>query len=120
MDKIFVSSKKMENKRLATFVVMMLMIGNLIVESDGLDTSSSQNTVDYLSCLELCITTSSLRDKLPVKCAEQCWKPPPEMNCKMGCVTHRCVSIENHNTKLDAKKTMMCVNSCLDMCDIKN
>lgn len=87
----------MENKRLATFVVMMLTIGNLIVESEGLEKSSSQNTVDYLSCLELCITTLFLRDKLPVKCAEQCWKPPPEMNCKMGCVTHRCVSIENHS-----------------------
>jgi len=80
----------MENKRLVTFVVMILTIGKLVVESEGLNKSNSQNILGYLSCLELCVT-----NKLPVKCSEQCWKPPPEMNCKVGCVTHRCVSTEN-------------------------
>ncbi|XP_023644033.1 thionin-like protein 2 [Capsella rubella] len=113
----------MESK-IILVVMILFTIGNLMVKSEGLSKYVSPNSaLCYPGCLEVCITGpySQNKSSCSTKCAEHCWKPNPDnYYCKVDCLTHSCVSVKDHNgTMRDAKRTMICVDSCLDMCDKK-
>lgn len=101
----------MESKKFATFMVMMLMIGNLMVETEALDRHQRQRyLICFAYCNRVCLASPWIRNKFlcPSKCAAQCVvqysfkMKPDEINqidhfCEDGCITLRCVSLENQS-----------------------
>ncbi|KAG7548116.1 hypothetical protein ISN44_As12g033240 [Arabidopsis suecica] len=67
----------MENKRMGVFLVMMLMIGTLMVESKAIENTPIVLTLDpicYLKCFELCLLNPIflIKNKCPEKCDKKC------------------------------------------------
>ncbi|KAF8114202.1 hypothetical protein N665_0040s0057 [Sinapis alba] len=100
-------------KRKIVFMVMMLMIGNLIVESEVINKNFPRC---FKLCLNICIL-GPVRDKLGCfgKCGKQCGK-----QSEIDCVNRRCVSTKDPTKEIDVKKAEDCVNSCSDMGDKKD
>ncbi|ESQ51506.1 hypothetical protein EUTSA_v10017433mg [Eutrema salsugineum] len=120
----------MENKRMAVFVVMMLTIGNLMFESEAVN---ADFPLCYIKCYELCILNpiALIKNSCPPKCLHKCGENPvseikqnkidqTDYFCKVGCVMHRCVSVEDQDTEVGEEKATVCVNSCSDTCNKKN
>lgn len=65
----------MENKRMAAFVVMILMFGNLMVELKAINVGYP---VCVLNCIDLCLLNpweKVKKTQCPSKCAKKCKKP---------------------------------------------
>ncbi|CAH8333969.1 unnamed protein product [Eruca vesicaria subsp. sativa] len=94
----------MEMKRMIVFTVMMLTIGNLLVESEVINRRWGDC---FKICYNVCIS-SAIRDKLGcfARCEAQCGPPPYEINC----ANHRCVSAQDPKKEIDVKKTKDFVN----------
>ncbi|CAH8389241.1 unnamed protein product [Eruca vesicaria subsp. sativa] len=104
----------MEMKRMVVFMVMMLMIGNLIVESEVINNSFRKC---FNICFNICISSPFVRNIFECfgKCTKKCGK-----QCEIDCVNLRCVSTQDPKKEIDIKKAKECVNSCSDMCDKKD
>ncbi|KAL0699809.1 hypothetical protein Bca4012_055931 [Brassica carinata] len=92
----------MEMKGKIVFIVMMLTIGNLIVESEVINK-------DFQQCFKLCLNICILgpvRDKLGCfgKCSKSCGR-----QYETDCVNLRCVSAQDPTKEIDVKG---CANSC--------
>lgn len=100
--------KKMENKRMAMLVVLMLVMGNLLTETEA---------VSFLTCYEgslyMCISSAKGLNKLlcPFTGLKDCIHPiivSEEANiqeitndyiCKLGCSLKQCVSLSSIEDK---------------------
>ncbi|CAH2046974.1 unnamed protein product [Thlaspi arvense] len=118
----------MESKKIAVFMAMMLAIGNLIIETEAIDIAFP---FCYSGCYSVCILNPFIsKTKCDNKCIQECIKPGFEIKrntvdqinhfCEIGCVTHRCVFVDNQNMEVDAEKTAVCANSCSDICNKKS
>ncbi|KAG2297787.1 hypothetical protein Bca4012_008957 [Brassica carinata] len=119
----------MESKRMAMLVVMMLVMGNILTEAEGVAFADC-----YKGCVVLCSVSSNGLKKLtcPFSCIKDCMQPTPssEANlneidqtdyfCKLGCATDRCASSSSIHDKDHAEKVSVCVDSCSDTCSRKN
>ncbi|KAJ0254547.1 hypothetical protein HA466_0104570 [Hirschfeldia incana] len=119
----------METKRMAMLVVIMLVMGNILIEAEGMAFTDC-----YKGCLVLCAVSSKGLKKLvcPFSCTKNCINPTPSSDatlknidetdyfCKLGCATHRCASSSSIHDKDHAEKVSVCVDSCSDMCSRKN
>ncbi|KAF3495135.1 hypothetical protein DY000_02057803 [Brassica cretica] len=105
----------MDSKRMAMLVVMMLVMGNILFEAEGMAFTDC-----YKGCFVMCAASSSGFKKLlcPFSCIKACKQPTPssEANlneidqtdyfCKLGCATDRCASsssIHDKGTEKEAK-----------------
>lgn len=91
---------------MTVLVVMMLTIGNLVVESEAVKITFP---LCYASCLQLCLLNPFFpkKSKCSGKCVTECKNHPSEIKlneidqidhfCEVGCVTHRCVSVEDES-----------------------
>ncbi|CAN6849169.1 unnamed protein product [Brassica oleracea var. botrytis] len=98
----------MEMKTKIVFMVTMLMIGNLIVESEDINK-------DFQKCFTLCLNICILgpvRDKLGCfgKCGKSCGRPSE---------IDRGVSAQDPKKEIDVKKAKDCLYSGLDTGDKK-
>lgn len=97
----------MESKRMAMLVVMMLVMGNILIEAEGISFTDC-----YKGCIVLCAVSSDGFKKLlcPFTCTKECIIPTPsETNlneidqtdffCKLGCATDRCASSSSIHDK---------------------
>ncbi|KAL0884867.1 hypothetical protein Bca101_008848 [Brassica carinata] len=114
----------MESKRMAMLVVMMLVMGNILTEAEGVAFADC-----YKGCVVLCSVSSNGLKKLtcPFSCIKDCMQPTPssEANlneidqtdyfCKLGCATDRCASSSSIHDK-DVENVANCVDSCSDKC----
>lgn len=80
----------MEMKRKIVFMVMMLTIGNLIVESEVIN--KDFRVQDFMTCFKLCLNICLLgpvRDKLGCfgNCKKSCGR-----QSEVDCINLRCVS----------------------------
>ncbi|ESQ28234.1 hypothetical protein EUTSA_v10019821mg [Eutrema salsugineum] len=118
----------MECKRVAVLMVIMLTVGNLMVESEAI---SFRHFLEcYKTCVDMCFAFVRIKIDCPVRCVGWCKEPPPitkpneidqiDYSCEVDCITRRCVSVKYQNTEVDVKKAMVCVNSCSDLCNKKN
>lgn len=94
----------MENKRMAMLVVMMLVMGSILIETEAI-----AFTECYTGCVVVCGNTAHGLKKVacPFKCIKECIHPKlsSELNlkefdqthyfCKLGCATDRCVSVSS-------------------------
>ncbi|CAA7039168.1 unnamed protein product [Microthlaspi erraticum] len=98
----------MENKRMAMLVVMMLVMGNLLLETEA---------VPFLTCYEgsiyMCISSAKGINKVlcPFTSLKDCIHPQiasAEANireiasdyvCKLGCSLHQCASVSSIEDK---------------------
>ncbi|KAG7543460.1 hypothetical protein ISN45_Aa07g033730, partial [Arabidopsis thaliana x Arabidopsis arenosa] len=67
----------MENKKMGVFLVMMLMIGTLMVESKAIENTPivlTQDPICYLKCFELCLLNPIflIKNKCAKKCDNKC------------------------------------------------
>ncbi|ESQ28233.1 hypothetical protein EUTSA_v10019701mg [Eutrema salsugineum] len=101
----------MENKRMAVFAVMMLTIGNLMVESEAVN---ADFPLCYIKCYELCILNpiALIKNSCPPKCLHECGEKSvsklkqnkidqTDYFCKVGCVMHRCVSVRDQDDRIE-------------------
>ncbi|CAN6902137.1 unnamed protein product [Brassica oleracea] len=98
----------MDSKRMAMLVVMMLVMGNILFEAEGMAFTDC-----YKGCFVMCAASSSGFKKLfcPFSCIKACKQPTPssEANlneidqtnyfCKLGCATDRCASSSSIHDK---------------------
>ena len=76
-------SYKMENKRMGVFVVVMLMIGTLMVESREIATTpitvKPTFPICYTTCFALCLLNPIFlnKKKCPEKCGNKCLESKP-------------------------------------------
>ncbi|XP_024009045.1 thionin-like protein 1 [Eutrema salsugineum] len=117
----------MESKRMAMLAMMMLVMGNLLIESEAISFGPFQEC--YTGCVGVCVTSAESAKKLlcPFTCIKDCLHPKvsSEVNlneiddtdyfCKLGCATDRCMS-PSIEDKDHAQKVSECVDSCSDMC----
>lgn len=108
----------MENKRMAMLVVMMLVMGNILIETEAIAFN-----VCYTGCVVVCGTSANGLKKMlcPFKCLKDCIHPKlsSELNlketdqtdyfCKLGCATDRCVSSSSIEDK--GKFFSSCINN---------
>ncbi|XP_023632593.1 thionin-like protein 1 [Capsella rubella] len=120
----------MENKRRVMLVVMMLVMGNMLIETEA----AMSFKVCYGGCLLACGILAPNIKKLfcPFMCIKDCRRRPlsieanlKEMNqadyfCNLGCATDRCGSSSSIEDKDHVDKVSVCVDSCSDMCSHKN
>ncbi|CDY16020.1 BnaC08g41030D [Brassica napus] len=119
----------MDSKRMALLVVMMLVMGNILFEAEGMAFIDC-----YKGCFVMCAASSNAFKKLfcPFSCIKDCKQPttPSEANlndidhtdyfCNLGCATDRCASSSSIHDKDHAEKVSVCVDSCSDICSRKN
>ncbi|KAF8102270.1 hypothetical protein N665_0199s0045 [Sinapis alba] len=87
----------MEMKKMVVFMVMMLTIGNLIVESKVINRRWGDC---FKLCYNVCIT-GPIRDKLG--CFPKCTKECTHL-FEIDCVDLRCVSAQDMKKEIDVKK----------------
>ncbi|KAL0757682.1 hypothetical protein Bca101_095350 [Brassica carinata] len=132
----------MDSKRMAMLVVMMLVMGNILFEAEGMAFTDC-----YKGCFVMCAASSSGFKKLfcPFSCINACKQPTPSSECikackqptpsseatlneidqtdyfcKLGCATDRCASSSSIHDKDHAEKVSVCVDSCSDICSRRN
>ncbi|CAN7064206.1 unnamed protein product, partial [Brassica oleracea var. botrytis] len=98
----------MDSKRMAMLVVMMLVMGNILFEAEGMAFTDC-----YKGCFVMCAASSSGFKKLfcPFSCIKACKQPTPSSEatlneidqtdyfCKLGCATDRCASSSSIHDK---------------------
>ncbi|CAN6907913.1 unnamed protein product [Brassica oleracea] len=98
----------MDSKRMAMLVVMMLVMGNILFEAEGMAFTDC-----YKGCFVMCAASSNAFKKLfcPFSCIKDCKQPttPSEANlndidhtdyfCNLGCATDRCASSSSIHDK---------------------
>lgn len=92
---------------MVVFMVTILLIGNLIVETEAFDRHQRQQYLRcFAGCNRICLASPWVRNKLecPGKCALLCAvnKKSDEINqiddfCQVGCVTLNCDSVEDQS-----------------------
>ncbi|AEE28909.2 thionin-like protein [Arabidopsis thaliana] len=121
----------MEDKRVAMLVVMMLVMGNMLIEAEAVMSFK----LCYGGCLVACALIAPPIKKLfcPFLCIKDCKRRPMlsfEANlneidqtgsyCELGCATDRCVSSSSIDDKDHVEKVSLCVDSCSEECSHKN
>ncbi|XP_019095671.1 PREDICTED: thionin-like protein 1 [Camelina sativa] len=116
----------MENKRMAMLVVMMLVMENMLIETEAV----LYFPVCYAGCLAGCGVLSFGLKKLlcPIMCVKDCKrrtlsvkaKSKTDYYCNLGCATDRCASSSSIDDKDHVQKVSVCVDSCSETCSHKN
>ncbi|XP_019094263.1 PREDICTED: thionin-like protein 1 [Camelina sativa] len=112
----------MEDKRMAMLVVMMLVMGNMLIETEAV----LSFPVCYAGCLAGCGVLSFGFKKLlcPIMCIKDCKrrtlsvkaKSKTDYYCNLGCATDRCASSSSIDDKDHVQKVSVCVDSCSETC----
>ncbi|KAL1198162.1 Thionin-like protein 1 [Cardamine amara subsp. amara] len=119
----------MENKRMAMLVVMMLVMGNILIETEAITFPEC-----YAGCVVVCggsVKGALNKLECPLTCIKRCVVPKVTSDiikeldqlthyfCQLGCAADKCAYSTSVEDKDHVEKVSTCVDSCSKTCSHK-